>query len=617
MCGLYGAFSYLPSAPPIREEELTHCRDMMENRGPDGKGLWLSPDARVGLAHRRLSIIDLEERANQPLSSSDGRYIIVFNGEIYNYQELRSPLIEQGVTFNTQSDTEVLLELYRREGKDMLRKLRGMFSLALFDTVEKKLLLARDPYGIKPLYISNEKGTLRFCSQVKPIIGSGAIDTRPDSAGWVSFFMFGSVKEPFTTYQSVKSLPAGHYIEASSKGSLSTPKPYLQIKDFYAQPSEVSISDAERQNIIRSAVLDSVKAHLVADVPIGLFLSAGIDSSSLLGLMQDAGQSQIKTVTLAFEEFKGQPRDEGALAKEIAEHYDVEHHLRYISESEFKDDIPRIFSSMDLPSIDGINTYFASKAAAEAGLKVVISGVGGDELLGGYQSFKTIPQYKRTIGAMHQLPGLPFSLSRIAKLAHKVAPARVPKKLSGLLEQGYDWPGAYIAERGIYLFNEIDQIFDPEFVRNGLEKLGLRTEMNTLISGLDTDHSIISILESSYYMRNQLLRDSDWASMAHSLELRTPLVDKNLLETIAPIAESRDTNNPKSVLANSPLKPLPDHIANRKKTGFSIPVDKWLMQDMRFSHWKSQPRLNEKNCPWARRWAYEIAHETKADLPLL
>src|SRR5215469_16057631 len=318
MCGIAGIYAYHSTARSVDRDELVCMRDYMASRGPDGSGEWYSADGRVGFGHRRLSIIDLSSRGAQPMQTADGRLVVSFNGEIYNYRALRSRLEAKGYAFRSNSDTEVLLHLYAEWGHEMLRELRGMFAFGIWDTRERQLLLARDPYGIKPLYYADDGSTLRFASQVKALMAGHGVSKDPDPAGWVGYYLFGSVPEPFTTYREVRALPAGSLVWIDQRG-LRAPIQYYSIARTYREaqgrPFSAITHKEEIKALVRDALLDSVRHHLVADVPVGAFLSAGVDSSALVGLMREAEQQDIQTVTLAFDEFRGTPNDEAPLAK--------------------------------------------------------------------------------------------------------------------------------------------------------------------------------------------------------------------------------------------------------------------------------------------------------------
>ena len=547
----------------------------MRARGPDGAGSWWSRDRHCGLGHRRLSIIDLSDRASQPMTSDDGRVVIVFNGEIYNYPQLRVELEADGAHFRTTSDTEALLHLYSRDGANMVHRLRGMFAFAIWDEERRGLFLARDPYGIKPLYTANDGWTFRFASQVKALLAGGQVSRDPEPAGMVGFHLFGSVPEPFTLYREIRALPAGHTQWVDIAGPRE-PKPFANLAQVLAEGAANRAAAGELPERVREGVLDSVRAHLLADVEVGVFLSAGVDSGALLGLMRDAGQREIRAITLTFEEFRGTSEDEAPLAARVCEHYGACHVVRRLSEQEFFDDLPVIFAAMDQPSIDGVNTWFVSKAAKEAGLKVAISGLGGDELFGGYPSFIDLPRWRRRFGLLAAVPGMGF-VAR--KLINAVAPgiSRTRPKALGVLEYSDTWPGAYLLRRGLYLPYELPKVMDAEIAHEGLRRL---TPLRRLAASLSpdprSDVARVCVLESAHYMRNQLLRDADWAGMAHSLEIRVPLVDFVLLGTLASAIPVLTPGAGKAALAKAPTTPLPHEVVTRSKSGFGVPTSAWM-----------------------------------------
>ncbi|MGB6026016.1 MAG: asparagine synthase (glutamine-hydrolyzing), partial [Candidatus Sulfotelmatobacter sp.] len=534
MCGINGIFAYHSASSAPQETELLATREAMRARGPDGSGAWWSIDRRCGLGHRRLSIIDLSDRASQPMPIEDGSFVIAFNGEIYNYPQVRVELESDGARFRTTSDTEALLHLYARYGADMVHRLRGMFAFAIWDQARRGLFLARDPYGIKPLYTANDGWTFRFASLVKALLAGGNVSRDPEPSGVVGFHLFGSVPEPFTLYRDIRALPAGHTQWVDAAGPRE-PKPFSNLADVLAKGADNPAPVAEISERVRAGVLDSVRAHLLADVEVGIFLSAGVDSGALLGCMRDAGQREIRAITLAFEEFHGTSEDEAPLAARVCEHYGAHHIVRPLCEREFVEDLPAILEAMDQPSIDGVNAWFVSKAAKEAGLKVAISGLGGDEILAGYPSFLDLPRWHRRFGPLTAIPGAGF-LAR--KLMAAVAPAfsRVTPKALGVLEYSGSWAGTYLLRRGLFLPHELPGVMDPEIAREGLRRLRpLRRLAANLTPDPSSDVARVCVLESAQYMRNQLLRDADWAGMAHSLEIRVPLVDFTLLRALAPV----------------------------------------------------------------------------------
>jgi asparagine synthase (glutamine-hydrolysing) len=575
MCGIAGIFAYNYAANPVDRAALLRIRDQMAARGPDGSGEWLSDDQRVGFGHQRLSIIDLGPTGLQPMASADGRLIVTFNGEIFNYRALRRELEAKGRVFRSQSDTEVLLHLYAERGPDMLHALRGMFALAIWDRAEQRLFLARDPYGIKPLYYADDGWTLRFASQVKALLADSRVATDPEPAGVVGFHLYGSVPEPFTLYRSIRALPAGHCQIVDATG----PRPphcYANLAAVLAEGARRPASRTELDECVREAVRDSVAAHLVADVEVGLFLSAGIDSGAVTGLVRDAGHADVRAITLGFEEFRGTANDEVPLAAQVARRYGARHVVRRIGEREFLNDLPAILEAMDQPSIDGVNTWFVAKAAREAGLKVALSGLGGDELLAGYPSFRELPVWRRRLGPLSAIPGL----GRLARsVIGTVAPAaaRARPKLLGLLEHGHGWSGVYLLRRGLYLPHELNSILDPGLVREGLRRLDPLGRLEvSLVPDPGSDTGRVCALESRSYMLNQLLRDADWAGMAHGVEIRVPLVDMELTRQLAPSIATMLPGEGKAALARAPAQPLPDEVLNRPKSGFLVPTGAWM-----------------------------------------
>lgn len=609
MCGIAGIFPYHYASLDVDRGELRRIRDHMAVRGPDGCGEWFSADNRVGLGHRRLAIIDLNERAAQPMMSADRRLVITFNGEIYNHLALRRELEAKGYIFRTESDTEVLLHLYADKGEAMVKDLRGMFAFGLWDSRKGALLLVRDPYGIKPLYYADDGWTLRFASQVKALQSGGHVSRDPDPAGYVGFHLFGSVPEPYTIWKEIQAVPAGSTMWVDRIG-VSEPRQYFSLAQTYreAQANPLRLDGLELYRFAREAFLDSVRQHLVADVPVGAFLSAGVDSGSLVGLMRDAGQSDIQTVTLTFSEFTGKPDDESPLAEQVARQLGTRHTTRTVTEAEFLEDMPRILDAMDQPSIDGINSWFVSKVAHELGLKVAISGVGGDELLAGYSLFERIPTWVRQLAIPSHIP----FLGRLARtVGRHCIPGRLavhPKALS-LFEYGGTYPGAYLLARGLFMPWELGAMLDKDIVREGLRRLRpLDYIGDILVPDPGTARNRIAVLEAGHYMRNQLLRDTDWASMAHSLEVRTPLVDSRLLQTLAPALAPGGAYQGKDLLAKSSSVPLPESVRARGKTGFSIPMANWISSAPRFQpgEYHSNTKASHEPALWARRWAHTI-----------
>ena len=569
MCGIAAVFSR--DGAPVDSAALARTCDHMAERGPDGEGLWTAPGGRAALAHRRLSIIDLSEAGAQPMASDDGALVISFNGEIYNYQALRAGLERRGHTFRSGSDTEVLLRLYAEKGEAFVEELRGMYALALWDGARGGLLLARDPYGIKPLYVADDGRTLRAASQVKALLAGGGVDTEPDPAGHAGFFLWGHVPEPHTLYRGIRALPAGSTLWVDGTGGRRERR-FATIPEALREAEQRPAEAAEPEAALRAALLDSVRHHLVADVDVGVFLSSGLDSTTLAALAAEAGGT-LRTVTLGFAEYRDTHDDEVPLAEAVAHRYGAEHETVWIGRSDFRDAFDHLTASMDQPTLDGVNSYFVSRAARQAGLKVALSGLGGDELFGGYPSFSEIPRLVALAGRvpMARPLGRGFRVVSAPVLRRFTSP-----KYAGLLEYGSDYAGAYLLRRGLFMPWELPDVLGPDLARAGWSELQTRARLEATVAGIATERFRVTALESVWYMRNQLLRDTDWASMAHSLEVRTPLVDWTLLRAAAPLLAAHPGLG-KRDMAGTPAQPLPDAVLNRAKTGFTVPVRDWML----------------------------------------
>ncbi len=575
MCGIAGIFAYAGESAPVDHGELLRIRERMHSRGPDGEGLWIAEDERIGLAHRRLAIIDLSDAGAQPMHDPETGNRIVFNGEIYNYQALRAELIAAGHLFRSHSDTEVLLKLYAAHGAEMLHKLRGMFAFAIWDEAKQGMLIARDPFGIKPLYLADDGSTLRLASQVKALLAGGAVDTAPEPAGHVGFFAWGSVPEPYTLYRGIRALPAGHSLWIE-RGGRQQQHAYLELNQVFAatDADAARIEYAEARQRLHDALLDSVRHHLVADVPVGVFLSAGLDSTTVAALASEAGVQELRTLTLGFNEFVGTENDEVPLAEAVARQFGATHQTRWVDREEFADQYRGLLDAMDQPSIDGVNSYFVAKAAHDAGLKVALSGLGGDELFAGYTHFETIPRMVHRLRPLAAIPGLGRGFRVVtAPMVGKIT----SPKFAGLLEYGGDHAGAYLLRRGLYMPWELPQVLDRDLAKQGWDELQTLAALRSTIAGVKGDREKVSLLDLGWYMRNQLLRDTDWASMAHSLEVRVPLVDLPLARTVADLSRAGLPAD-KQAMADAPRTKLPASVLNRKKTGFAVPVRDWLAQ---------------------------------------
>lgn len=669
MCGIFGVIN---TKEKIDVNKVIEARDILKHRGPDDEGLYLSGFNSnyypfVALAHRRLSIIDLSNNARQPMISENGRYVIVYNGEIYNYLSIKNKKLKIK-NYKTESDTEVILNLYAEYGKECLSMLRGMFAFAIWDDEKKILFAARDRFGIKPFYYYVNDNEFIFSSELKAIkyykenltTNFKALD---------AYLRTGSVPAPLTIYNEVLLLIPGCWIEikfdkgkiasSSQKFSVKTQK-YWKFSDLFnnelVNNSQNSINEynynksstnASKKNslilskkynhnakrIIREALLDTVRAHLVADVEVGAFLSGGIDSTSIVSLMRQVGKEKIKTVSIVFPESKF---DESKYSRLAAKKYNTEHVEIPFYERDLIEDLDKIFSVMDQPTIDGINTYFVSKAAKQVGLKVVLSGLGGDELFGGYPSFNLIPKYQR----IKKLPFVKFLMQVAAPLLRN----RIPAKAIHYLKNPDEPNAEYRLVRALFTEEELNaigwkrkggqvsafshqssvsnfQVMNYEITTNEDQ---LFNELNFYFDQYDEEAEKlrglvkVSYLESCFYMRNQLLRDSDVFSMAHSLELRVPFVDHKLYEAVLPyLDDAYDKNYPKKMLVEA-VGDLPDEIVYRTKMGFTFPFEDWIkngkLKDIVFDRLKNldsdeQLSLNWSELHWSRFWGLFVINK--------
>jgi len=569
MCGISVIFNYKNKLQKVNSKELVMIRDHMRSRGPDDEGLWIKDN--IGMGHRRLSVIDPSNNGHQPMVSSCGKVRIVFNGEIYNYKKIKKDLKQKGYSFKTNSDTEVLINLYKDKGESMLNILRGMYAFAIWDEINQGLFIARDPLGIKPLYYSDNGKEIRISSQVKALIAGGGIKTTTDPAGLVGFYLWGSIPEPCTLYKEIRSLEAGTKLWINKKGIRK--ETYFKLSDLFEKEFDSQENKSKEEAIVEldSALNDSISHHLVSDVPIGVFLSSGIDSTSLVAYANH-NRNKISTITLGFNEYKTTNYDEIPLAERVASFYGTRHISARLDRDDCIEEFGKIFSVMDQPSIDGINTYFVSKIASKAGIKVALSGIGADEIFGGYPSFSQIPNivnFFKFLGGMNFL-GRSFRYIT-TPLFKKI---RLPK-LPGLIEYSNSYGEAYLLRRGLFMPWELPEILDQQTIRDGWEELQPITKLNDLTKSIVDEHLKVSIMEMSFYMRNQLLRDVDWAGMAHSLEIRTPFVDIDFLKNVIPLLKTNTPPGKKEIglKINSQIK---SDILSRSKSGFNMPVNKWI-----------------------------------------
>jgi len=502
-----------------------------------------------------------------------GDLVITFNGEIYNHAQLRKELEQNGRTFRSHSDTEVLLQLYEAEGERMLPRLRGMFAFAIWNERTRSLFGARDMYGVKPFYYLNHGGTFAFASLVEALIQSGLSKKQLDVASAAGFLLTGTVPEPRTHIEDIRSLPAGSHFTLSSNGD-------LEIRTW-ATPASILASATPVENdstpeLVKAALRDNMFLHLVSDVPIVAFLSAGIDSSSMVAMAREVAGVDLSSLTLAFDEFAGTDRDEGPLAEQTARSLGIKHRTIRLTRSDFQNEIATFLDRMDQPTIDGTNTYMISRVAAAEGFKVALSGLGADELLGGYPSFRNLPRFVRATRPLAPLAPLTRQLRAAGIKLSKNARIR---KLFATPAIGGSWPRSYIVQRQLFGEEEIEAILSPDVARNALSGLGYDSVVQEAIApDPGGDFQRVSALESSLYMKNQLLRDADWASMAHALEVRVPFAEATLLRQLAPYLHGAGSK--KRWLIDSTHHPIAEEIKRRRKTGFVVPLWNWMAPEL-------------------------------------
>ena len=560
----------------------------LSHRGPDDRGIYLSADRQAAFAHTRLAILDLSSLGHQPMSTADGRYWITFNGEIYNFRELRQDLIEQGEQFSSQTDTEVILKLYQRHGKKCVELLRGMFAFAIWDTLEQSCFLARDPLGIKPLYYWQSGTTLVFASELRTVLASGLPETQLNPTGLYSYLTTGSVSEPQTLIANIRCLEAGHWLYCNAEKSIQ--HQYWQI----SFPS-VTTSLPDAVEIVRTALTDSIQHHLVSDVSVGLFLSGGIDSTTLLALASQMQSQPIKTYSIAFAE---SALDEGEIAQKIANHFGADHTEQQLTAALASQLFPQYLAAIDQPSVDGFNTFCVSHLAHENGAKVVLSGLGGDELFAGYPSFQKVPQMQAWSRNLHLVPGASPSLGA---LLSRWGSSSKYRRLGEFLKQPSHLATAYQSFRGIFSDREARSIIRHWFP-NQITPNDLMPDFQANdLSGLNPEDAV-SFLELTSYMRNQLLRDSDVMSMAWGLELRVPLVDRGLFEAVSTIPSEMRLAAHKQLLVQA-VPELPEWVTNRPKRGFTFPFEQWMANEWQdyFSEITYPSQLSLQS--WYQRWS--------------
>ncbi|MCK6684964.1 MAG: asparagine synthase (glutamine-hydrolyzing) [Thermoanaerobaculia bacterium] len=567
MCGIFGF-----AGPPARVERisLSDAIRALKHRGPDGDGSYLSPPGdqrRCALVHTRLAILDLTEAGRQPMHSPDGRYVITFNGEIYNFWDVRRELEAMGGTFSSACDTEVILGGYALLGPAILGRLRGMFAFGIWDDHEKKLFLARDRIGVKPLYYTVSDEGFGFASEVRALLKTGVAPSRVSREGLDRFLAFGSVVDPLTLVDGSNSLLPGHYLEYDG---------HARVSKYWSLPGEAT-NAPELQEVpvlLSPTIRDSVSLRLISDVPVAVFLSGGFDSSAVAVTSARAKKPEpIRTFTITFDEADyDESRYAGAVAREIGS----THREVLLHGNEIRNDVDASFAAQDQPSHDGFNTYFISRAVRQAGLKVALSGVGGDEVFAGYSSFREFGKYL-SAGRW----GRPIARSFGSLLERHFASRSVAnkwKKALGLLTAGGEARKVYSVLRGVFSGYQADSLVKAAYRLSPDSRRDTGDEFE-----ISTDPvNALSYLEITGYLRQTQLRDIDAMSMAHALEVREPLLDHILIESVfsLPGRYKVRSGRQKPLLVDS-VPELARICVDRPKMGFTLPFEVWFRNQLR------------------------------------
>ncbi len=561
MCGIAGILYF--DGRPVADDLLDRMNQAMLHRGPDAVGTFT--DNGLGLCHRRLSIIDLSTSANQPFSDNSGRFITVFNGEIYNFQEVRSKI--KDYSFKTKGDTEVLIASFAEWGIDCLDYLKGMFAFAIWDKEKRELFLARDRVGVKPIYYYRDEEKLIFASEVRTILATNLVKRKIDTEAVREFLTYQSVSYPLTMIQGIHQLKAGTWMKIDANGNT-----YNHTYWNFPAESKFEYRDiGSVQSKIHSLLNDAISRRLVSDVPIGAFLSGGIDSSIVVGLMA-AQAVKPNTFNIAFTE---KQFDESEYAELVAKKFNTNHTRIQLSSNSLLDNLEEALGAMDSPSGDGINTYVVSQAIRKAGVTVALSGIGGDELFAGYPIFKQylkLQQYKSLWPHTGVLRKLPAILLRNSKSNKK---SRIGQLLS-------------VPEVNIeYIYPLLRQLVTPRLIKHlttlPVNDSALSGELmrNTLLLHQLPVLSQVSVADLMGYTQHTLLKDTDQMSMAAALEVREPFFDTDLIEYVLGIPDKmKQPLYPKSLLVESVKPLLPDEVVFRKKQGFVFPWNVWLKNEL-------------------------------------
>lgn len=580
MCGIFGIVARGASVNP---DLLKRATDSLAHRGPDDSGTVIlretAPEQlEVGLGNRRLAILDLSPLGHQPMRDPESGNWIVYNGEVYNFREVRKKLEHEGAHFQSNSDTEVVLKAYAHWGERCLHELRGMFAFAIWNPQRQRLFLARDPMGIKPLYYCWFGSYFFFASELRTLLMTGLVPRRLDRAGMFNYLSFGSLYDPITLIEGVSALRPGHHL-TWERGILRERMYWDMVpapQEMHSDGNRVSASDREKLQTEVHATLDqAVRMQMVSDVPVGVFLSGGIDSSSLAGILRRSG-TDIHTFSIVFREAD---YSEAEYSRAVAKEFGTDHHEILVSQHDALEAIPSALRAMDQPTIDGLNTYLIARQTRAAGIKVALSGLGGDELFAGYSSFRDVPRMERFARMLSFFPAIlraPAARSFSLLASHTDENRKITELAGG------EASDPYFLSRSL---------FTPKVrlsLLGSIEKQEVVRARAPLLASIDRARGLdlinrVSYLESRCYMLNTLLRDADSMSMAHGLEIRVPLIDHVLARQLLALPGNWKLNGttPKPLLVSALRSALPDQIVHRKKRGFTLPFEHWLRDELR------------------------------------
>jgi asparagine synthase (glutamine-hydrolysing) len=543
----------------------------MLHRGPDDMGIVSRGPATIGM--RRLSIFD-PTNGRQPMATPDGRFHIVFNGAIFNFPELKNELEGLGWRFRTRCDTEALLYALVEWGEEAIGKLRGMFAFALWDSAEESLLVARDPFGIKPLYFVNREGQLAFASEINALKRADFGPFEIDPMSVTEYLAWFAVPAPRTIYRNVLCLQPGERL--LFKNGTTDIRQTWSYKDIAAEPACATREEFVRE--LRVRLEDTMRAHLLADVPVGAFVSGGMDSAVVVGLMSRVSSNALKTFSIGFEENDYSEADE---AEANARHFGAIHHTRILTGDEVARDLDMLLDSIDQPTGDGINTFYASQTAQQGGVRVALSGLGGDEIFGGYPSFRTVPTLARMVSRWQHVPGF------LRKTGERILAGQGTRamKLADFLSNAKDSHDVASLCRRVFSESLRRSILSPDVAALAAVAGPFHPRLASMRAnvGERTAFSLVSAWETKTYMADVLLRDSDVMSMRNSIELRVPFVDRPLIEWMwsQPDSFKADRKRPKSVLADATADILPPGLKERRKRGFTFPFPIWMRRELR------------------------------------